>query len=321
MEKAINDKRLMVRCAQMYYDEGFNQADISEKLGISKSTVSRILNSAIQNGIVKITVVNPYEYKFIEIEHILEKKFGLKEAIIVEVNTDNIEVIKDELAKAGAAYLERIVKSDQIIGVTWGTTVKLIPRYITNTKKNSLTFIPLSGGIGEAMFDLHPNQIAIDFAEKFRANSKVLLAPSMVDDLDRKKLFMEERSINELMKLYDCLDIAVSGIGCPKLNTSTMISSGYYTEEQLQKLVNEGAVADVSNMLIDKNGDGSKFESNSRIIGITLEQFRNAKLTIGIAGGTMKVEAIKAALKGNYLDVLILDLNAAMAIINNLEEE
>ena len=60
----------------------------------------------------------------------------------------------------------------------------------------------------------------------------------------------------------------------------------------------------------DKHGQQCDFESNPRIIGISLGQLANVPLTLAIAGGEHKAEAILGALRGGYLNGLITDESA-----------
>ncbi|WP_042682493.1 sugar-binding transcriptional regulator [Anaerosalibacter massiliensis] len=315
MNKKGYDTRLMVKCSQMYYEEHLNQGEIAEKLQISKSSVSRILSAAKKAKIIKITVNNPIKNQYIQLEKELEKRFDLKEVIVVDSMADEPEEIKKELAKASAEYLERIIKDGQTIGVTWGTTLNKIKDYVNNDKKRDITFLPLVGGIGETNVNIHPNSIALDLARKFKGDCKLLHAPSIVDDPARKDIFIQDKNIQSLFKLMKDVDISLMGIGYPLLNTSTLLESGYFTMKYIKKLEESGAVADISSLFIDKYGKGDNFELNRRVIGIDLEDIKKIPLKIGIAGYVAKKRAILAALVGGYIDVLITDENTAEAIL------
>ena len=47
------------------------------------------------------------------------------------------------------------------------------------------------------------------------------------------------------------------------------------------------------------------------IIAITMEDYKKIPVRIGVAGGEEKAEAIRAAVKGNYINVLVTDLLTA----------
>ncbi len=44
---ASNDKRILTKVAHMYYDESMTQQEIANKLGVSRPSVSRLLQRKI----------------------------------------------------------------------------------------------------------------------------------------------------------------------------------------------------------------------------------------------------------------------------------
>lgn len=54
----MNDKqRLMIKIAKLYYEGGLTQDVISQRLRLSRPRVSRLMQEAIDKGIVKITIM------------------------------------------------------------------------------------------------------------------------------------------------------------------------------------------------------------------------------------------------------------------------
>ena len=69
----LDEIRLMAKIARMYYDYGIRQKEITERLGIHQSTVSRLLQKARKANIVRISVATPPGI-FAELEDALERK-------------------------------------------------------------------------------------------------------------------------------------------------------------------------------------------------------------------------------------------------------
>ena len=76
--------RLITKVARMYHERGVRQTDIAETLHISQARVSRLLKRAAELGIVR-TVVAAAPGVHTEIEEALEEKYGLAEAVVVDV--------------------------------------------------------------------------------------------------------------------------------------------------------------------------------------------------------------------------------------------
>ena len=77
----------------------------------------------------------------------------------------------------------------------------------------------------------------------------------------------------------------------------------------------KGAVGDILCHFIDKEGNLIDTEINSRLISTPLSTVKELENVIGVAAGDSKVTAIRAALKGSYLDALITDENTAQKLI------
>ena len=99
--------KLMVKVSNLYYKDSLTQDEISKRLKISKYQVNRILKRAVSSGIVQINIIDP-TVSISNLENDLEKRFGLKRAIVVEnYGLSNIE-LKAKLGAAVASYLLEI---------------------------------------------------------------------------------------------------------------------------------------------------------------------------------------------------------------------
>src|ERR687889_590864 len=94
--------RLMTKVAQMYHEQGIRQTDIATTLHISQAKVSRLLKRAVETGIVR-TIVAVSHGVHTELEHALEQRFGLLEAVVVDVEGEESEVLAG-IGSAGATY-------------------------------------------------------------------------------------------------------------------------------------------------------------------------------------------------------------------------
>ena len=72
---------------------------------------------------------------------------------------------------------------------------------------------------------------------------------------------------------------------------------------------------------IDKDGNVIQSSLERRLMSTPLEQLKEMNNSIGVAGGSTKSEAILAALKGNYLDVLITDETTATNVLRLKNQE
>lgn len=54
-------RRLSIEAARMYYMSDYSQIEIASMLGVSRPTVSRLLQYAKDQGYVRINIVDPLE--------------------------------------------------------------------------------------------------------------------------------------------------------------------------------------------------------------------------------------------------------------------
>ncbi|MDI3481607.1 MAG: hypothetical protein PWQ97_1262 [Tepidanaerobacteraceae bacterium] len=298
------EKRLLIRIAHMYYAENKTQQEIASRLGVSRPSVSRLLQKARDEGIVEIKI--NYGDSFARLEDALEKAFGIKEVIITPFE-EEVEGLKKSLAEAAAGFLMRILKDGDIVGVSMGTTLAYMYEYLKNAPKHKVTFVPLIGGVGQTRLDVHSNHIVINLARAFDGDWQLLHAPAIVDNINVKKTILSDKNTRYVMEFAEKSNIALIGIGAPLTPHSTIFQTGYFTEKELEELKNAGAVCDLCSIFLDKDGKQCQAEINERVISIPLEKLDKIPLVIGVAGGREKQEAILAALKGKHLDVLITD--------------
>ena len=73
---------IMYAAARLYYQDELSQQQIADRLGISRTTVSRLLQMARDNHIVRIQVVEPTDVVTLSDE--LTQTLGLKRVVVVE---------------------------------------------------------------------------------------------------------------------------------------------------------------------------------------------------------------------------------------------
>lgn len=307
-----NDKRLLIKIAYYYYKLGMTQDEIAKKLSMSRQRVNRLSKKVIDEGIVKITI-NGYDNYYIETESLLEKKFNIKEAIVIP--RPDYGKIEKSLGYAGASYLTSIIKDNNVIGVSWGTTLSEIAANIQTQFTNNVSVVQIVGGMNLGDSLVKSDEIARSIAYSLNATPYLMYAPAIVKDSNVHDAIMSEKSIQNIFsKISDC-DIAIVGIGTLDKD-STLFNQKYLNPSDLDALKNAKAVGDICSRYYDIDGNEIKDNPNFSVIGISLNNLKNINTVIGVAGGDDKAEAIYGALKGKYLDVLITDNVTAEEILS-----
>ncbi|MGI6108348.1 MAG: sugar-binding transcriptional regulator [Eubacteriaceae bacterium] len=315
MIKVVDDERLIAKVCDMYYNQNINQKTISEKLGLSRPTISRVIANGRERGIVRITVNTQGAADHFELERSLEDLFGLNEVIITETQADS-EQQKDEAGKATAGYLNRIIRPDSIVGVSMGKTISHIAKFVPRQELRGTLFVPMIGGLGHIKIAYHSNAIAEELSGAFGGRNLMMHAPARVSSNEIRDEIMKDTGIAETIRAGEQADIAVVGIGNPNSESSSM-ASGYYSVEEIESLKRRHVVGDILMQFYDVQGNSSLFEKQQSVIGIRLEQLRQIQYSIGVACGVDKIDAIRGAAAGGYINTLITDVDTARLLLSD----
>lgn len=321
MKKIVDDWRLIYKVCSLYYEDDMRQQEVSDYLGISRATVSRMLQKGKESGIVRVEVINPVQFSYNKLEKALERKYGLKEVIVVESSAlDTKTESVSRMYERAALYLSQFFKDGDWIGVTMGHTLHNIVK--TNRafeKDKKLMFVPIVGGIGQSTIDkvdVQSNRIAQEFSRKFGGTYTQFLLPAVFSEQKAMEYFLKEKSISYIFDDFQKLDTLIMGIGIPQRVESTLVRAGYITGENLEKFARDGMAGDIALHFFDEDGATEKFRAfNDRVAGMPLEMMKKVRNRIGIAGGENRAEAIRGAIKGGFINMLITNIDAAEKLL------
>ncbi len=307
-----NELKLITKIARLYYLNDLNQQAIAEKLNISRTKVSRYLTKAKKNKIIEIKISSPFE-RFEEFSYQIEKKYNVKECIIVSSSTSQDEIYKN-LASALNELLCRILKEGNYIGVGWGMTLKSVVKLIEPSTRIYINVIPLVGGLGKIGIEVHTNLVASLLAEKFGGISYSIHSPAVLDSQFAKQILEKDSSIKEVLDMMDKVSVALLGMSDIGPD-STMVKTGNFTFHDFEYLASLGVVGDVNLIFIDRYGKEVKNKLDDRILKAPLIKIQKIKNVIGIAFGKKKVDVIRAALTGKIINILITDEETAINLL------
>jgi DNA-binding transcriptional regulator LsrR (DeoR family) len=310
--RSAPDVYLLSKVSTLYYVQNQTQQEIAQRLGVSRPTISRLLQDAQERGIVQITVA-PQRGVNLELEGNLEERFGLDTAQIVSVERDGSDLLR-QLGAAAAAYLARTVKPGLSIGLAWGTTLQAMVQAVSPIATEGVRVVQTLGGIGPPDTEAYASALVRRLARALGASPVLLPAPGVVATTAVRDALREDPHVKTALQQLDSLDMVFVGIGSlasnTVLNDGMSLPPGAYAE-----LVAAGAVGDIALRFFDANGAAATSTLEDRVLGVSVVQLRRTPRVVGVAGGPSKVEAILAALRADLLDVLITDVETAEALL------
>ncbi|MDQ1911843.1 sugar-binding domain-containing protein [Paenibacillus sp. GD4] len=321
MSKLANNEQLskdsfLERIARMYYVLNMNQQEISEQLGIGRSSVARFLNEARERGIVQFHIRSDIESaRASALERQLVKMYGLKDCVVFrnEEAAGSFEALTSR-------YLNSVLPTQGAIGLGWGRTLYSIGTQMQQCDaRPGLRIVQLSGGSG-AKEDLVPAASVIQvWAQSLRGKPLLFPAPAVALTQESKNGFLADPSIQEMMKEIREVSAAVVGIGHVG-EDSTIIRSALVPGLD-SKILSESGVGDVIFHFYNEEGQFSNQQLSDRVVGASPEDYLRIELRIGVAYGSGKIKAIQGALTGRLIHVLITDEDTAASILGEGREK
>jgi len=305
---------LLAEVATLYYYDELTQEEIAQRLGVSRSAVSRMLSEARRRGIVEIHINYPWKTDQ-TLQSSLTERFGIRVARVLKTETQDYNRILRGLGALAARYLEGILKENSILAIGWGTALHQVVKAFRPMRIPGIQVVQMIGAVGSGDPFIDGPELARVLAQKVGGKWRCLHAPLIVKDEALQKALMAEPRIKETLELAIKADVAIVGIGSVVPSLSSLIRAGYLTLEELAAIRDKGAVGDVCARHFDVHGRILDIDINRRIVGITLDQLRRIRCVIGVAGGKAKAPAILGALRGKFVDVLVTDRETAEEIL------
>jgi DNA-binding transcriptional regulator LsrR (DeoR family) len=312
--------RLLTKVARMYHERGIRQADIAESLHLSQARVSRLLKRAAEAGIVR-TVVVVAQGVHTDLEEELESRYGLLEAVVVDVEGDEKDIITG-LGSAAAGYLESTLTGGERIGISsWSQTLlSTVDRMRPFRTSGAEMVTQLLGGFGVSTAQAQANRLLSELAETIGAKPTFLPAPGLVKSPTIRRNLLADPAIAAVAGGWQTLTMALLGIGSLPPSQLLRESGNAVPPEEQAPLLAAGAVGDVCHRFFDAAGEPVQSSLDTRVVGIDPKTLRAIPRRIGLAGGESKHQAIRAAVRGGWVNVLLTDVGTARALLDRQEQ-
>ena len=308
-----DDMSLLVEVAKLYYEEQLTQAQIGRQLQTSRSTVSRLLKEAHRKGVVKITI----DYKWARdsaLERDLTNTFGLEQALVLRADGRAEDEMIDGLGYLAARYLTGIIQDDMVLGVSYGRSIAATVRHVAGGSRE-LTVLQVIGALGSGNPLQDGPDLARQLANSYGATYRYLHAPLLVESVETRDRLLQEPLVNDLLQTAKKADVILMGVSPLTADASGLIFTGYLTKRDLGNLRKAGAVGHMCAQFFGAGGELIDTSFNERAITVGLETLKAIPTVVTVAGGKEKAAALRGALHGGYIDVLVTDDEAAKNVL------
>ncbi len=309
----------------IYYNQPVGRRVLANNLGIGERIVRTEINFLKAQGFIEINtpgmtitsdgeeIINKlkdfiHELRGLsKIEEFIKDNLDLENIIIVPGDCDEDITVLNEIGRAAASYLKNVLKNNDVIAITGGSTIKEVvdnmPK-ISNIK--DILVVPARGGMGKNV-ETQANTLSARLAEKLEGSYKLLHVPDNISD-NALKAIIKEKDIQDILKCISNANILLYGVG----KACKMARRRGLPEEKINKIQADGAVGEAFGCYFDRNGN---VVYSTPSIGIVNEEIGKIEILMAVAGGGSKAEAILATVRNNHNGILVTDEGAAREIV------
>lgn len=304
---------LLVKASWLYYAEGLTQAEIGDRMNLTRRRVNELIAMALKEGVVRITF-RAGAAENVELEAKLRKTFNLEDAVVLPTPVDPAQ-LHCILGRGAAAYLDRMidVRKPRSIGVGWGATLRETVRQMTARSAPDLDVRSMMGGLTRGS-EINTFEIVHSFAAVLNARCHYLAAPIYAGSPASREAITSQPVFQDLLQKICDVDISFLSVGDVTLK-SLQVKYGLPAGTDIQHLLALGAVGDVLGRYLDSQGRPIKHSLNCEVVSPELESYRKIPCRIIASGGAHKLAILRAVLRAELATVVITDAESAKMMI------
>ncbi len=300
-----------VDAAKLYYGLGCSQDEVARTLGVSRPTVSKLIQLAKDRGYVQIAINDPRE-SAIELVEQLKERFGLVD-VRLAAGPDHGDLLMQNVGRLAARLIEENVDDGDIVGLAWGRTLFAVGKQLMPSPRRGVEIVELKGGLPLHSHRTHEYETMTAFCEAFDAYPRSLLVPVLFERAESRRAIEEESQIRAVLELGRRASTAIFTVG------GTAPGSTLFGSEHLQArerdFLHEHAVGDICSRFFDDTGRECLPDLAERTVALRLEDLRAKDRRICVAAGSAKVRALTVALAAGYVSHLVTDEATARQIL------
>jgi DNA-binding transcriptional regulator LsrR (DeoR family) len=303
----------ILQIAEMYYDHDMTQDKIAALVGISRPSVSRLLDEAKRRKLVEV-IIHKTVPKNKDLSDKIRKHFGIQTCVVTEGTGPSPLMLKN-CVKAAGDFFYNILQDGMIVTIPCGEAVNLFADILAPKQTYHNVHIAKSVGwrsTGNAKHD--GMETARKIARKLGAKYSNIHAPAFVESTIVRDYLLKEPQIIAEMNMAMTADIAITGVFAIGYKDLLYNVKNLITEQEMEQFLAKGGTNAIMGHIIDKDGKEIVLE-NKMLISIPLETMRKITLTMGISVSEKNAHSVFTAIKAGYINSLFIDEELAKALL------
>jgi DNA-binding transcriptional regulator LsrR (DeoR family) len=307
-----DDASMATRAAWLHYAGGMTQSEVAKRLGLTSLKAHRLITKANQEGLVKVFIDGDVA-ECVALENELSARHGLDYCEVVpDFDLDSLPL--KALGMAGAQFLKREIErgEEALIGVGHGRTLAASVEYLPRMSAGKTRFVSLLGGLTRK-FSASPHDVIHRLAERTGAEAYVMPVPFIANNAEDRAVLLGQKGIGEVFDLVKSATLLFAGIGTAEVEAS-LVATGMIEKSEIAEIRANGGAGELFGHFFDDNGEPVETALADRTLAMGREELESRRI-VAVAGGKVKIRAIKSVLASRYLSGLITDERTARALV------
>lgn len=297
------------RAAWLYYVGDKTQDEIAARLNVSRQMAQRLIATARQAGLVQFRI----ERRASECAELSEKlllRYGLSFCDVVPYSDQGTT----DVAVSAAEQIEAVLAQPNpvILAIGSGRTLRSAVAQVFPSPCPQHRIVSLVGNITR-LGRASPYEVVQRLSDLTGAEYHPMPMPVVADSIEEAAQMQAQRVYRLLHDLVRNAHTQFVGVG-DVARGAPLHQDGFISDTEMDELVALGAVGEICGRALDRDGRVVAHGTNARVMAIPLDDPAHPT-RIGVAAGPLKVEALRAALRGGWLSGLITDEPTAAAIL------
>ncbi|HEY4035013.1 MAG TPA: sugar-binding domain-containing protein [Ktedonobacteraceae bacterium] len=340
--RLLVNERFLRKVAYMYYEDGHSQETIADMEFCSRQTVSKALQKAKEQGIVRISIVPDLRTGYLRnLSREARRELNLEDLILVpgrkfeDVGADKtLDEVVAEITNAAADYLDQLLTDSDILAVSGGRTfMRNVVRYLEPTKPlphlrvvSTIGFVEPRTSPGDA------NLVAYDIARAYCASHAWYTVPAFIPHIlgVSAEALIEDNTRNvvtrDAVQLSHKANVVIMGLWPPYTNDQ-VIMRGILSRQQINAIEAFHPAVDINHWFFDAEGhcineimDPPPYYLTGFPIPRLKEKItqEGSKVILVAGAGPSYVPAIRAALKAGLANILVTDHITAQLLLSSV---
>lgn len=307
-----DEEQLLSRVAWLYFNEDLTQAEIGERLGLTRLKVNRLLQAGRDHGLIRVLINTPFK-ECVALEGRLAGEFGLARAIVAPTPEKGPGALYAAIGRPAGQYVSETIQDGQSLGVGWGNTIRAAIGGIVVRGFRDIAITSLYGGVPRS--PVNPFDSTAMFARQLQARvCNHLAAPMFVSSPEVRETIANQELFKIFYQEAVDVDMILTAVG-DMTAQATNIALGAITPEQRAVLVQAGAVGEFFGRFLNGRGEVVDHGINACSMSPDFAGLCGVPHIVLVSGGLAKVKILRAVLSRGYVHVFVTDMHTAKALL------